>query len=33
MPSIWIMLAAAALLAFFGHGWLKRRAEASEGIN
>ncbi|BAM92757.1 hypothetical protein S58_67900 [Bradyrhizobium oligotrophicum S58] len=32
MPSIWIMLAAAALLAFFGHGWLKRRAEASEGI-
>ncbi|CCD95951.1 conserved exported hypothetical protein [Bradyrhizobium sp. ORS 375] len=33
MPSIWIMLAAAALLAFFGHGWLKRRAEASEGLN
>ena len=33
MPSIWIMLAAAALLAFFGHGWMKRRATAQEGLN
>ncbi|NPU13252.1 hypothetical protein HL666_21025 [Bradyrhizobium sp. 83002] len=33
MPSIWIMLAAVALLAFFGHGWLKRRADADHGIN
>ncbi|WP_257166176.1 hypothetical protein [Bradyrhizobium sp. SRS-191] len=32
-PSIWIMLAAAALLAFFGHGWLKRRSEATHGLN
>ncbi|WP_349817311.1 MULTISPECIES: hypothetical protein [unclassified Bradyrhizobium] len=32
MPSIWIMLAAASLLAFFGHGWLKRRNGASEEI-
>lgn len=32
MPPTWIMLAAAALLAFFGHGWLKRRSEASERI-
>src|SRR3954452_21946879 len=33
MPSIWIMLSAAALLAFFGHGWLKRRNGASQAIN
>jgi hypothetical protein len=33
MPSIWIMLAAMSLLAFFGHGWLKRRNGASEGID
>ncbi|MDU6749684.1 MAG: hypothetical protein E6447_18645 [Bradyrhizobium sp.] len=33
MPSIWIMLAAAALLAFFGHGWMKRRATAQEGLD
>ncbi|MGY4305612.1 hypothetical protein ACVIJ6_002855 [Bradyrhizobium sp. USDA 4369] len=33
MPSIWIMLAAAALLAFFGHGWMKRRAAAADGFN
>ncbi|MGJ5175676.1 hypothetical protein ACQR16_02740 [Bradyrhizobium oligotrophicum] len=32
MPSIWILLAAAAILAFFGHGWLKRRNGGSEGI-
>src|SRR4051794_37400082 len=33
MPPTWIMLAAVALLAFFGHGWLKRRSEASERIS
>ncbi|MGJ4901605.1 hypothetical protein ACQR0V_08530 [Bradyrhizobium sp. HKCCYLS2058] len=33
MPSIWIMLAAAALLAYFGHGWLKRRNGASHHLN
>ncbi|CAL74768.1 hypothetical protein; putative signal peptide [Bradyrhizobium sp. ORS 278] len=30
MPSIWMILAAAALVAFFGHGWLKRRSGPSE---
>ncbi|MGJ4926696.1 hypothetical protein ACQR1I_01725 [Bradyrhizobium sp. HKCCYLS2038] len=33
LPSVWIMLATAALLAYFGHGWLKRRKEAFEDIN
>ncbi|WP_316227065.1 hypothetical protein [Bradyrhizobium sp. SZCCHNS3052] len=33
MPSMWIMLAAAALLAYFGHGWLKRRNGASHHLN
>ncbi|CCD97959.1 hypothetical protein [Bradyrhizobium sp. STM 3809] len=33
MPSIWIMIAAAALLAFFGHGWLKRRTAANHELN
>ncbi|MGJ4892080.1 hypothetical protein ACQR1Y_28075 [Bradyrhizobium sp. HKCCYLRH3099] len=25
MPSLWILLAVGALIAYFGHGWLKRR--------
>ncbi|MGJ4970055.1 hypothetical protein ACQR1N_08395 [Bradyrhizobium sp. HKCCYLRH1073] len=33
MPSMWIMLAAAALLAYFGHGWLKRRNGTSHHLN
>ncbi|MGC2778555.1 MAG: hypothetical protein WA418_23285 [Bradyrhizobium sp.] len=33
MPSMWVVLAAGALLVLFGRGWLKRRAREANGLD
>jgi hypothetical protein len=33
MPSMWVFLAAGALLVLFGRGWLKRRARVAVGFD